>query len=65
MHLVDEIGDRQLQLMGPEPAGLGRRSQIVVRPEIEEDIGGLTDQQLARFEVRRSEWRMLDVHAVE
>ena len=63
--LVHEIGDRQLQLMRPEPAGFGGRGEVVTRPEIEEDIGGLADQQLPRSQKRRGEGRMLDLLAVE
>jgi hypothetical protein len=37
VHPVDEIGDRELQLMGPEPPGPRRRGQVVARPR---DGGG-------------------------
>ena len=36
-----------------------------MRPEIEEDIGGLADQQLAGPEKRRRKRRMLDFLAIE
>jgi hypothetical protein len=62
---VDEIGDRQLQLMRPQPAGLGGRRQPMLSAEVKEDIGGLPDQQPASFQKRRGEWRVgagLGVH---
>jgi len=34
VHFVDEIGDRQLQLMGPQPAPLISRRETMMRAEI-------------------------------
>ncbi len=56
--LVHKIGDRQLQLMGPQPARLVRRRQAVVIAEIEQDVGGLTDDQIPGFQERRRERQM-------
>src|SRR5271169_4423045 len=51
--------------MRPEPAGLARRGEVVARTEIEENVGGLTDQQLSGSEKRRGEGRVFDLLAVE
>src|SRR5438477_11203643 len=50
---VDDIGDRQLQLMRPEPARLVARREPVAPPETEEVIGGMLDRYLAILE----KWR--------
>src|SRR5262249_28461172 len=65
VHLVDEIGDCQLQLMRPEPPGLAGRYQVVAWPEIVEDVGSLGDHQPPRLEIRRGERRTLDLLAIE
>src|SRR5262249_16125818 len=61
VHLVDEIGDRQLQLVRPEPPGLAGRYQVVAWPEIVEDVGSLGDHQPPRLEIRRGERRTVDL----
>src|ERR1700757_685755 len=48
--LVDEIGDRQLQLMGPQPTRLIGWCQAVMSAEIEQNISSLPNQQLPGFE---------------
>src|SRR6516165_7313503 len=65
VRLVDEIGDRQLQLMGPEPPGLARRHELVTRSEVKEDVGGLANQKPPRSEIGRGEGRMFSLLAVE
>src|SRR5437660_11185684 len=50
---IDDIGDRQLQLMRPEPSRLVARREPMTPPEIEEDVRGLRDQYLAILEKRR------------
>src|SRR5262249_59345400 len=65
VHLVDEIGDCQLQLMRPQPPGLAGRYQVVTRPQIIEDVSSLGDHQPPRLEIRRGERRTLDLLAVE
>ena len=46
--LVDEIGDRQLQLMRPQPARPRRAARGRAAPEIEQDVRGLRDQHRRR-----------------
>src|SRR5947208_9545224 len=55
---IDDIGDRQLQLMRPEPSRLVARREPMTPPKIEEDIGGLRDQYLAILEKRRGKRRI-------
>ncbi len=48
MHVVDlrhKIRDGQLQLMRPQPAGLGLRNQTQPRTQVQQDVGGLGDHQ--------------------
>ena len=51
----DEIGERELQLMRPQPAGFRARREIVPLAEEQQDIGGLADDELAGLEERRRE----------
>ena len=62
---VDEVGNRQLQLMSPEPAGLVGRRQAVTGAEKGEDIGGLPDDEVAGPQKRRGEGQRLDPAAAE
>ena len=55
--LDDEIGDGELELMRPKPSRLVARRQIQARAEIEQDIRGLRDDELAGFEERRRKRR--------
>ena len=55
VNLVYKIGDRELQLVGPQPAPLVRRRQAVMSAEIEQDVGGLADDQFLHLEERRRE----------
>src|SRR2546423_9194760 len=55
---IDDIGDRQLQLMRPEPSRLVARREPVTPPKIEEDVRGLRDQYLAILEKRRGKRAM-------
>ena len=43
--------------MHPQPPGFRLRRQTMARSEIEQDIGGLADHELAGFEKRRRKWR--------
>ena len=47
--------------MQPEPAGLLARGKLQARPEIEQDIGGLRDDELARLQERRREGACLSL----
>ena len=61
MGVVDflhQIGDGELQLMHPQPAGFGLRREPVARAEIEQDVGGLADHQPACLQERRREGRV-------
>ena len=55
VNLDDEMGDGKLQLMRPEPPCLVARCEFQVRPEIEQDVCGLRDNELAGLEERRGE----------
>ncbi len=63
--LDDEVGDRELQLVRPQPHGLVARREPMARAEKEQDVRGLADDELAALEERRRERRMLDALAVE
>jgi len=41
----DKIRQRELQLVGPQPAGLGLRGKPVPRPDELQNVGGLADQK--------------------
>ena len=56
--LLDEIRDRQLQLMQPEPAGFVARRKFQPWPQVKQDFRGLRDDKLAGFEKRRREGRI-------
>jgi hypothetical protein len=60
VNLRNEIGERQLQLMGPEPTRLCARRQTVALPEEQKDIRGLANDKVAGSEKRRREWRARD-----
>src|SRR5215831_6926225 len=64
VNFLHEIGDRELQLMQPEPARLVARRKLQARPETEQNIGDLRDHQLSRLEKWRREWRTLVARAV-
>ena len=64
VHLGDQIGDGQLQLMGPKTPRLARRRQSVPAAEEEQDVGGLADHQLAGLEEGRCERRFMEPPAV-
>ncbi len=49
MNLDHEIGDGELQLISPQSAGFVAREDQT-RPEIEQDIRGLRDDELADLE---------------
>src|SRR5262245_9060334 len=49
----DEIGDGELQLMHPQPPCLVARRQPQPRTEIQQNVGGLADHQLAGAQERR------------
>ena len=53
VHFGDEIGERQLQLVRPQPSGVRLRREAVARAEEEQDVRGLADQVASVFE----EWR--------
>ena len=56
--LIDKVGHRQLQLMGLQAARLIGRRQTVMCAEIEQDVCGLADNEIAGFEKRRGDGRM-------
>ena len=61
---LDEIGHRELQLVQPEPVRLQAWRKLQARAEIEQNLGGLCDHQLAGLEERRREGRALLAAAV-
>lgn len=44
-----EIGDRELQLMHPQPACFRLRRQTMPRSQIKQDVGGLPDHKSPCF----------------
>ncbi len=63
VNLVDEVGDRQLELMRPEPAVVVVRRQPQPGAEIQQDVRGLADRHLAVLQKRRRERRSFDARA--
>src|SRR5947207_2768578 len=55
VRLVDDIGDRQLQLMRPQPPGFVARREAESPPEVKQDVRGLRDEHVTVFEERRGE----------
>ena len=49
VRLRDEVGDGELDLMRPEPAGRILRRKAMPRPEIEQDRGRLADDWSPSF----------------
>src|SRR6266850_852269 len=56
---IQPIGNRQLQLICPEPGRLVFRHETKPGRKKLENVGGLGDQELAGFQKRRRERRML------
>src|SRR5262249_46927199 len=52
-----EVGDGELQLMHPQPSGLVAGREAEPPAEVEEDVGGLADDELAGLEERRRKRR--------
>src|SRR2546422_2094828 len=65
VHLGQPVGDGELQLVQPQPAGLAPGGKAQAGPEVEEDVRGLGDQQLTGAQERRRERRSLDGRALE
>ncbi|OOO00968.1 MAG: hypothetical protein USCGTAYLOR_02834 [Chromatiales bacterium USCg_Taylor] len=65
MDLRYKVGDCQLQLMRPQPAGLALRNQTEPRPQIQQDVGGLGNHPIAGLEKRRRERQMFDSSAIK
>src|SRR5467141_2448802 len=53
------VADRELELVRPDPGCLAFRHEAVARREPEEDVRGLRDHQVSRFQERRCEGRAL------
>src|SRR5690348_1684411 len=65
VRFIDDIGDRQLQLMRPQPSHLVARRESVTPPEIKEDVRRLPDQRLAIPKERRRKGRMSRTGSVD
>ena len=65
MRFLDQIGDCQLQLVGPQPSRLAGGCQAVSRTEEHEDVGGLPNEQFAGTKVGRRKRRAGDYLAIE
>jgi hypothetical protein len=65
VRFANEIGERELELVCPEPAGRVAWCETKARPEEEQDVGRLTDDLPAGFQKRRRERRPFDVLAFE
>jgi hypothetical protein len=61
VHLVHEVGDRELELVGPEAGALLPRRQPMPVAQVLKDGGGLTDQPPAVPQEGRREGRPGDV----
>src|SRR5579864_1142634 len=59
VRFVDGIGYGQLYLMCPQPSGLLARCQAMAAPEVEENVRGLRDQDVAVLEEGRGKRRMV------
>ena len=55
VRLVDDVGNRQLQLMRPEPTCFVARREAKSPAEVKQDVRGLRDEYLTIFEERRGE----------
>ena len=60
-----EIGDRELQLVRPEPSAAAFGRETVTLAKEEQDIGRLSDEQLAGLQERWRERRLRDAIVVE
>lgn len=60
----DEIGDRQLQLVNPQPAGFVVGREPEPRAEEQQDVRGLPDDYVAGFQERRRERHAFGLRAV-
>jgi hypothetical protein len=56
---IQPIGNRQLQLICPQPGRLVFRHETKPGPKKLENVGGLGDQEFAGFQKRRRKRRML------
>ena len=54
-----EVGDGQLKLVHPQPAGFALRRKTVMRAQKEQDIRGLAEEQLAGLQKGRRKGRVL------
>jgi hypothetical protein len=59
MHLLHQIGDRELQLVRPQLPVFGLRREAVPPAEVEQNVRGLRDDELPSLEEWRSERRIL------
>src|SRR5258705_3873617 len=55
VNLRYKIGNRELQLVDPDPTRFVSRREAMARPQVQQDIGGLADDALSRFKER---WRI-------
>src|SRR5256885_1757447 len=53
VRLIDDIGDRQLQLMRPQPTGFVARREAESPAQIKQDVRSLRDEYVTVFEKRR------------
>ena len=53
--LADQVGDRQLQLVGTEATRLVGRNEAQARAEVEQDVRDLRDDERVRAQERRRE----------
>ena len=63
--LHEEVGNGELQLVRPQPAGLVARGKPEARPKIVQDQRGLRDHELAGLQKRRGVGRMRRSLAIE
>src|SRR5690349_10109085 len=65
VNLFDKVRDRELKLMRPEASRLILGREAMTRPQIEEDVRSLADQEPASLQERRSKWPIFFALAFE
>ena len=65
VRFVDEVGQRELELVRPQAPCFVLRREVVVLAEKQQDIRGLTDQALAGLQERWRERRIRESFLVQ
>jgi hypothetical protein len=65
VHFREQVRDRQLQLVRPQPAGFVLGREPVVLADEQQDVGSLCDDELTGFEIRRGERNRAWMYSIE